>query len=373
METMPWITLLLASLAAGALIGYWTGRRTARLREAQLQGQCDALAEQLAARGSLDSTLQPLERAMNDLATRVQSAERARTSEISGLSERVLSVGREVTAATRDVGQQAQRITQALSRTHRQGSWGEMQLRRLVEASGMLPHVHFVEQSTVTEADRWLRPDMIIELGQDRQVVVDAKVSLDAFLDPDLAEDAVAQRHAAAVAEHVNRLSGKQYHRAVGSPEFVIMFLPAEHLLSVALEVQPDLLQKSFDRKIVLATPTTLMATLRSISWAWQQAEMAEQAREVLEAGQQVAQRLATMTGHLAKAGKSLDAAVEDYNRFIGSLDSRVMPAARRLGKLVATEDEPAELTEIDVRTRPVTGLRTADDDAGADALPDTG
>lgn len=376
METSSWsqallpllvVTLLLAAMA---IAGYRAGRRSGRMNEAQLQGRCDILTQQLQARGSLDSTLQPLERALSDLAMQVQTAERARAGQMSGLSERMLSVGREVTEVTRDVGQQAQRITQALSRTHRQGSWGEMQLRRLVEASGMLSHVHFVEQTTVTEADRWLRPDMIIDLGYDRKVVVDAKVSLDAFLDPALSDEARSEQHACAVADHVTRLSGKQYHRAVGTPEFVIMFLPAEHLLSVALEARPDLLQSSFDRKVVLATPTTLMATLRSISWAWQQAEMADQAREVLEAGQQVAQRLSTMTAHLTKVGKSLDDAVDGYNRLIGSLESRVMPAARRLERLVAVEESLDELPEIDVRTRPVATARPT---PVADALDDTG
>jgi DNA recombination protein RmuC len=232
-----------------------------------------------------------------------------------------------------------------------------MQLRRLVEASGMLEHVHFVEQLSVVDDDAVLRPDMVIELGEGRRVVVDAKVSLDAFLDPDIDPQEQAQRHAAAVADHVNRLSSKQYWRAVDTPEFVIMFLPAEHMLGVALQARPDLLQSAFDKKIVLATPTTLMATLRSISWAWQQAAMAQEACEVLAAGRQVHDRLTVMGTHIARLGKHLGDAVTGYNQFIGSFDSRVMPSARRLAQLAAPEAEVLELPEIDVRARTVVSL----------------
>jgi DNA recombination protein RmuC len=325
-----------------------------RLGAATMRPQVRALTAQLEARQQVEATVAPLQQAMASLQGRVDDAERARVETLGRLSEQVLSVGREVTAATREVHGQAQRITQALSRTQNQGTWGEMQLRRLVEAAGMLDHVHFTEQVGVDAGA--LRPDMVIDLGEDRRVVVDAKVSLDAFLDPDLDEAAQSRAHAAAVAEHVNRLSGKQYWRAVGTPEFVMMFLPSEHMLGIALRERPDLLQAAFAKKVVLATPTTLMATLRSVSWAWQQAAMAGQAREVLAAGETVHQRLNTMTGHVIRLGKDLGDAVSGYNQFVGSLETRVMPAARRLADLAALEGDLAEVTPIDVRPRSVAG-----------------
>ncbi|MEZ5185346.1 MAG: DNA recombination protein RmuC [Candidatus Nanopelagicales bacterium] len=367
-ETTFWLVLATLIGLAAVLVAYRAGVTSSRTRVAQLEGRCNALHDQLSTRATLDETLQPLQSAMSSLTQQVETAERARITAISGLSEQVLGVGRDVGAATKDVRMQAQRITEALSRTQNQGTWGEMQLRRLVEASGMLNHVHFVEQSTVSDEDRSLRPDMLIDLGEGREVVVDAKVSLDAFLDPELDDDTQARRHAAAVSENVARLSSKQYWKATGTPEFVIMFLPAEHMLGVALRAQPGLLQDAFDRKIVLATPTTLMATLRSISWAWQQAAMADQARDVLVAGRQVHDRLVTMGGYIAKLGKSLGDAVGGYNQFIGSLDARVMPAARRLSQIVAV-DEPAEaLSEVDVRPRKPQGV-----DETVRPLPDTG
>ena len=153
----------------------------------------------------------------------------------------------------------------------------------------------------------------------------------------------------------------------MGTPEFVIMFLPSEHMLGVALRERPELLQSAFERKVVLATPTTLMATLRSVSWAWQQAAMADQARDVLDAGRQVHERLTTMAGHVGRLGKSLADSVTQYNQFVGSLDSRVMPSVRRLAQMTAPEAEVATLTEIDVRPR---SLQVEE---SGDAIRDTG
>lgn len=349
-----WLLLTAGLIAIAVHLAYRLGSASARTRVAELEGRCQALTEQVQDRGTLDATLQPLRLAMTGLSQQVDAAERARVASLSGLSEQVLSVGRQVGEATSDVAFQARRITEALSRTQHQGTWGEMQLRRLVEAAGMLDHVHFVEQHTVADDDGSLRPDMLIDLAAGRRVVVDAKVSLDAFLDPEADEQTTAARHAAAVAGHVARLSSKKYWKAVGTPEFVILFLPAEHMLGVALRERPDLLQTAFQRKVVLATPTTLMATLSSISWAWQQSAMADQSREILSAGRQVHERLLTMAGHIERLGKDLTGAVGSYNQFVGSLETRVLPSARRLARLTATDSDPIGVAEVDVRPRTV-------------------
>ncbi len=366
-----WLLLALAATAASLVLAYRFGAASARTRVAELEGERSALSQQLQSRATLDATLAPLQQAMATLSQQVDTAERAREAALTGLSEKVMTVGQQVGDATKDVQQQAQRITQALSRTQIQGTWGEMALRRLVESAGMLDHVHFVEQSTVSTEEAALRPDMIINLSEGRQVVVDAKVSLDAFLDPATDDDAQARLHASAVADHVTRLSAKRYWKAVGTPEFVVMFLPSESMLGIALRAKPDLLQTAFERKIVLATPTTLMATLRSVSWAWQQAAMADQARDVLTAGREVHDRLTTMGGHIARLGKSLGDAVGNYNQFVGSLDSRVMPAARRLAQLAAPDAEVLELAEIDVRPR--TALVVEEVNTMPDLVQDTG
>ncbi|MEI2786762.1 MAG: DNA recombination protein RmuC [Candidatus Nanopelagicales bacterium] len=341
--SLPWVVLMVVIAAAGCVLAY-------RLGAASLRPTVLSLREQLVAREEVAQSVTPLREAMSDLQRRVDDAERSRVDSLSRLSEQMLGVGRQVSVATDEVRTEAQRIAGALSRTQHQGLWGEMQLRRIVEASGMLPHVHFVEQ--VNLADGTLRPDMVVDLGESRCVVVDAKVSLDALLDPRLDGDEQAAAHASAISDHLTRLSAKQYWKAAGSPEFVIMFLPAEHMLGIALQARPDLLQASFDKRVVLATPTTLMATLRSVSWAWQQAHMAGQARQVLEAGQQVHQRLTTMSRHIAKLGKDLGDAVDGYNQFVGSLDARVLPASRRLSAMCAPDEEPTAINTIDIRPR---------------------
>lgn len=354
MVSLPLAVLVVLGLMAGVSVwlAHRLGVRSSQVELARLQGSHDALQTQWAQREQLDSTLTPLRVAMSELAEQVHSAERARVSALSGLSEQMLAVGRQVDSATQGVTEQAQMISRALAGTQSQGTWGEMQLRRLVESAGMLEHVHFDQQVTIRSDDTTVRPDMVIDIGSGRTVVVDAKVSLDAFLTPDATDEQRAAAHAAAVGEHVTRLSGKNYWKAAGTPEFVILFLPSEHMLSVALRERPALLQSAFDKKVVLATPTTLMATLRSVSWAWQQADMADQAREVLEAGQLLYRRLTTMTGHLTKTGKSLNDAVDAYNSMLASLDARVLPAARRLGQLSVPEGEEPQVRSIDVRAR---------------------
>lgn len=340
-----WVALLLVAVVAAYLAGY-------RMGGAALRPTVAALGSQLEQQSQVAASVAPLREALQTLQVRVDEAERARIEGLSRLSEQVLGMQRNVTAATGEVRAEAARISAALSRTQHQGTWGEMQLRRLVEASGMLAHVHFTEQ--VRLADGALRPDMVVELGADRRVVVDAKVSLDALLDPRLNPDEQAASHAAAIADHLAKLSAKQYWKAAGSPEFVIMFLPAEHMLGVALRARPELLQAAFDKRVVLATPTTLMATLRSVAWAWHQSEMADQARDVLEAGQQVHQRLSTMGRHLGQLGKDLSGAVDGYNQFVASLESRVMPAARRMAAMCAEEGNLPAAATVDVRPRPV-------------------
>lgn len=345
MNTLSYGVLALSAVVCALFIGY-------RLGSAAMRPVVDSLREQLNERDDVIAAVTPLREAMSTLRARVDDAERSRLESLARLSEQVIAMGRQVGTATSEVRQEAQRIATALSRTQHQGTWGEMQLRRVVEASGMLEHVHFTEQ--VRLADGSLRPDMVIDLGAGRTVVVDAKVSLDALLSPDLDGDDVATEHARAIGDHLQRLAGKQYWKAAGTPEFVIMFLPAEHMLSVALQARPDLLQTSFDRHVVLATPTTLMATLRSISWAWQQAEMAGQARDVLEAGQLVHDRLTTMSSHLQRLGKDLAGAVNGYNQFVGSLETRVLPATRRLSGLCAPQQESLEAGTIDIRVREI-------------------
>jgi DNA recombination protein RmuC len=270
------------------------------------------------------------------------------------------------------------RLVTALRRSEVRGRWGEVQLRRLVESSGLIEHVDFTEQHTShgEDGDGTVRPDLVVHLADGRHVVVDAKVALSAYLDAaaatdDATRDAALSRHAQEVMAHVERLSAKSYWRRYDSPEFVVLFLPADAFLASALDVRPDLLERAFSQDVVLATPTTLMALLRTVSYAWRQDAAARNAAEVHALGRELHTRLATMGAHLARLGSSLDGAVEQFNKTIGSMESRVLVSARRLADLgvVTAADDDAGLPP----THPVTTSTRyvcAPELAGDDALP---
>ncbi|MDP4014618.1 MAG: DNA recombination protein RmuC [Candidatus Nanopelagicales bacterium] len=314
------------------------------------------LAEERRVNGQLDKTVQPLRTAVDELGKRVGEAEAARLRARTELQAQITQMGVKFGEATASVQQEARRLSQALTRSERRGSWGEMQLKRLVEASGMIENVHFVTQDRTTTDDGTWVPDMIIDLAGGRKVVVDAKVSLDAFLalEQEPGSQEMFKKHADAVISHVDRLSRKEYWKRYESPEFVVLFLPAEALLQPALEVRPDLLQYSFEKRIVLATPTTLMALLRTISFAWQQADVAAQAKEIQSLGAEMYERLLRMAEHFDSLGKSIGMSVNRYNATIGSLESRVLPAARRFQPMSATSKDLPKLPGIDNTIRPL-------------------
>ena len=263
--------------------------------------------------------------------------------------------------STDDVRREASRLAEVLSRSGARGRWGEMQLRRLVEASGLLDRVDFVEQASFDSHDGVGRPDMIIRLAGDRSVVIDAKVPLAAFLEAEQTTDEASlqlrlQQHAAAVIRHIDALKARDYQRLVpNNAEFVVMFLPSEALLETALQMRPDLLDYAFERNIVPATPTTLFALLRTVSLTWRQEQLAEHAEEIRVLGVELHRRLVTMASHFAKVGNSLDSAVAQYNKAIGSLESRVLVTARQFGELGTGDADLEAPTLLHTTTRPLT------------------
>ena len=263
-------------------------------------------------------------------------------------------------------------LSTALRRPQVRGRWGEMHLRRAVELAGLVDRCDFDEQvSTRSEGDDGsrgsLRPDLVVNLAGGKHVVVDAKVPLDAFLDATGADSeeersAHLQRHARQLRTHVDALAGKAYWRALpATPEFVVLFVPAESFLSAALEADPGLLEDAAERMVVLATPTTLIALLRTVAYAWTQQTLADKTREVHDLGRDLHERLATMGGHLDRLGRSLTAAVSAYNRAVGSLENRVLVSARRFTDLGVGGDvieAPAPVVE---GPRPLTAAELLD------------
>lgn len=339
---------LLAALAVGLAIGGAIGVLAGALRAARPHDQVTrTAAEQAVVRESLDR-----------LHDQLRDLESQRVSWQSQLRQHV----DDVRLSTDSLRRETSALSTALRRPQVRGRWGELHLRRAVELAGLVSRCDFEEQASV-RADGGdgglLRPDLVVRLAGGRQVVVDAKVPLEAVLDAVSTEDdqertAHLARHARQLRQHVDALSSKRYWRHVAdTPEFVVLFLPVESFLSAALEADPALLEYAAERQVVLATPTTLIALLRTVALGWRQESLAERAREVHELGRQLHERLGTLGGHLDRLGRSLNASVGAYNQAVGSLEGRVLVTARRFADVTGAE----ELTppgRVEVQTRPL-------------------
>ncbi|GLW62148.1 hypothetical protein Arub01_03920 [Actinomadura rubrobrunea] len=247
-------------------------------------------------------------------------------------------------------------LVKALQRPEARGRWGELQLRRVVELAGMTHHCDFDEQAAASTVDgTTVRPDMVVRLAGGKNIVVDSKVSLAAYLEAAAADDPAVERarldaHARHLREHVDRLAAKSYWQAFSpAPEFVVLFIPGEAFLAPALDRDPGLLEYAMRHRVHIATPTTLVTMLRTASYAWQQAALSRNARAVFELGKELYERLGTMGRHMDELGRSLTNAVRSYNRTVGSLETRVLASARRLNELGVVEaalDSPGPVEE---------------------------
>ena len=260
-------------------------------------------------------------------------------------------------------------LTTALKRPEVRGSWGEIQLRRVAELAGMTNYCDYEEQVSIQSGDGTTdRPDMVVRMPSNRTIVVDAKTPMDAYLrsiesDNDDERETQLTRHAEQVKARATSLSRKSYWDALDrSPEFVVMFLPGEFLLQPALERDPELFDRSMQQRVIIATPNTLMALLKTVEMGWKEAQLAEHAVEVQRIGQELHDRLAVYAGHIARVGTSLRSAVGSYNSAVGSFDSRVAVSARRFRELgVPATDEIPELEGIDIDVREITARHLPD------------
>lgn len=285
--------------------------------------------------------VEPIAKTLESVKEQVDAAERARIESHSTLAEQVAQM-RQTSELLR--GETSQLVT-ALRSAQTRGAWGEMQLRRVVEAAGMLDRVDFTEQPTVRTDDGVLRPDLVVHLAGGKNVVVDAKVPFLGYLEAQQAEQESvrAERltaHTRHVRTHVDQLAGKAYWEQLSpAPEFVVMFVPAEAFLAAALEQDPAILEYAMSKNVLLATPTSLLALLRTVAYAWRQEALAENAQQVLTLGKELHGRLATMGSHLAKLGRAIGSAASAYNETVGSLERRVLVSARRLADLGVVDD----------------------------------
>ena len=347
---------VLVGVVVGAVLGAalaWavaSTRAAERVRRAELAA---ARAGEFAAQEqSVRAMVEPLTRTLEQVRAEVGAAERARAAGQAAMAEQVL----QMRAASESLrGETAQLVT-ALRAPQVRGRWGEMQLRRVVEAAGMLPHVDFVEQEQVSTDDGALRPDLVVRLAGGKHVVVDAKVAFLGFLEAAQAPDEATRAarlddHARHVRRHVDQLAGKRYwDQFAPAPEFVVMFVPADAFWQAALDADPGLSEYAFDRHVVVATPSTLLALLRTVAYAWKQDALAANAQAVLSLGKELHGRLATMGGHLTRLGRAIEGAATAYNQTVGSLETRVLVSARRFADLGVVEGDLDTPSPVDPR-----------------------
>jgi len=362
---MGWFVVgVVVGLVGGALVAALVVARRlgeARLRAAEAEAVAQAMrAEAQAARelhGSTQSMadlITPVRESLDGLRRAAEQASRDRsaaeatiTTQIAAVQERYASLE----AAT-------VQIAGALSRGQTRGQWGEMQLEGLLEHAGLLEGTHFVRQDTRAGEDGTSRPDIVVRLPGGGEILVDAKFPFDAYwqalgTDDPVQRDLLLRKHAADVLQRARELSGKRYADSPQSPDFVVMFLPLESLLSASLEADGMLLEKAFERRVVLATPTTMLALLRTVAFGYQRQLMADNAEQIRLAGAEMLTRLGVLVEHLEGMRRGLDQAVRGYNAFVGSFDRQAMRQARRLSELGVTAARGLETpAELDVALR---------------------
>ena len=287
---------------------------------------------------------------------------------------------RQLTGSHERLERETRNLVTALRSPQTRGRWGELQLRRVVEMAGMLERCDFSEQVTSDGDAGRLRPDMVVHLPGGKNVAVDAKVPLQAFLDANEADDEGVRRahlaaHGRQVKAHVDALAKKEYWKRVDpSPEFVVAFIPGDPLLTAALEHEPGLMEYAVANHVLLATPTSLIALLRAVAYGWQQESLTENARQVQVLGAQLYERISILGEHMAAVGRNLSGAVTSYNRAVGSLEGRVLVTARRfveLGVVGAGEREPTRPSPVDTVTRPLQAPElVGTEDDGASGVP---
>jgi DNA recombination protein RmuC len=354
---LPLLTLLIGVLLGAVAVLVWSRR----------SGD-PALLQALTTRGDDQAVLRD---GLDRLHERLMDVEQQRASWQGQLHQQVDEMRRSTDLLRRETGA----LSTALRKPQVRGQWGELHLRRAVELAGMVAHCDFSEQVHLTGEDGNQRPDLVVRLAGGRSVVVDAKVPLDAHLDAlatDDPEEAAAhlRRHARQLRAHVDALSAKAYWRALpGAPEFVVLFVPAESFLAVALDTDPSLLEHAAHRDVVIATPTTLIALLRTVAQGWTTEALAERTREIHELGRELHTRLAVTGAHLDKLGRSLKGAVEAFNSAVGSIETRVLVTARQFEDIGVTRQALPSVRPVAQTPRPLTAAELLD--AVAESRPD--
>lgn len=307
---------------------------------------------------AIETLIKPVSESLDKMDKKINELEKERQGAYERLTQHLGTMAED----QQKLRSETSHLVQALRSPSSKGRWGEMHLRNTVEIAGLVNHVDFIEQDSFNDDGKIKRPDMIVRMPGGQKIIVDAKAPIDAYYDAlNQNLDGAAREHELArlsrlVREHIKILASKNYWDQFESPEFVVMFLPSEGILSAAMEKDTSLLQYAIEQKVIPATPTTLIALLRAIGYGWQQEKIAENAREIADLGSELYRRLATFGEHLQSVGRGLGGALNSYNKAVGSLEGSVLPSARRFNELhVATKaKEIPVLTALDQHPRDV-------------------
>jgi DNA recombination protein RmuC len=344
-----------------------TAEETLKRFQSQAKGDLDARQKAVA------DLVAPVRESLNKVDAQIQQMEVARGDAYGELRAQVQSL----ITTQRELQSETGNLVRALRTPNVRGRWGEIQLRRVVEIAGMLSYCDFTEQESVTTETGRLRPDLVVKLPGGKNVVVDAKTPLQAFLDAFETNDEETRRtclanHARQVRDHMKTLAGKNYWEQFDpTPEFVVMFLPGETFFSAALEQDSSLIEQGVLSRVIPASPTTLIALLKAVNYGWNQEKLARNAKQISELGKELHDRLRLLAGHITQVGTGLDRAVESYNKAVGSLESRVLVSARKFAELGASvADDIPELAPIETTARALS-FEWDDEDASPETTED--
>jgi len=308
---------------------------------------------------AIENLVKPIRDSLTQSQQQIAELEKARSEAYGSIRSQLETMQQSQVS----LAQETQNLVNALRRPEVRGRWGEITLRRLVELAGMVEHCDFQEQVHTSDDEQSIRPDMIVRMPDQRELVVDVKTPLDAYLEAAEAKDdtqrkLALERHARNVRDHIRKLSSKSYWKQFErSPEFVILFIPGDQFLSAALNEDPDLIERALSQQIILATPTSLVALLKAVAYGWRQLALADNAEEIRILAEDLYGRLSVFVSHMNKVGRQLASSVDNYNRAVGSLERKVLPGARKfvelgvhpkkeLETLEALESMPRELPE---------------------------
>ena len=328
------------------------------------QYQAQAVNELDKKEKSIEHLLTPIKETLSKTEEQFRNIEKER-KESQGALHKHLETMAQTQSTLQD---ETRKLVTALRRPEVRGQWGEMTLKRLAELAGMVEHCDFYEQEHVRTDDGGLRPDMIVRMPDGREIVVDVKTPLDAYISAiEAVDDTERQihltRHTKNVKQRINELADKAYWQQFkNAPDFVVLFIPGDQFLSAALDQEPSILENALARQVILATPTSLVALLRAVGYGWRQEQLAENAEHIKTVGEELYGRLQTFTEHLHKLGKSLDSGMKHYNSAVGSFDSRVLPSARKFNEMgISADKKIAQPNQVETAVRQIETEKNSD------------